>query len=309
MLRIVTILSALLTIATACGANFSAEAKVELSKQSGYVGEPVKYTVSITFDCAEIENVYLTEQGSSPAFELVGKGRTSGQVRRSRNDEKCELVVAEDTYIVTRPGKCTLPGSEYVIVFLTPATGYDPFWGYTQYWEREKVRVKAPAVSFKAKSLPQNKTNVPVGSFSLEVSTNEIDLSKGGNCNIIYTLRGKGYADDNDMPDFKTIFDGALRLNSVTPRTRYYYSEGSLATEITYVCNVTGKEEGSFMIPGAEIEYFDPQTGKYATTTAATYRVKVTSRDKSKEQTNPGMYVIHNLQNSMPTYCHNDLKK
>lgn len=251
--------AALLLLAAPAAADLDpCRAEVRLEPGEAVVGQQVLYGLRIS-SRLDVEQVEWLEPPSFPGFRaerLPGAPQAPASGRRRLREEQRALFpeVAGELVVPGASLRCVAAdGSEWI--------------------------ARVPQASLSVRPLPPDHPQVDlVGPLSLRVRADREELRLGESLRLEVSLRGAGnlWQAPDPFPD-DAAFGGAELFRSrpqlaLEPGTR-------LLVKRDFVYDVVPRRAGALGIPPIEIDYFDPETARFARARAPGFEIAVADRD------------------------------
>jgi hypothetical protein len=235
------------------------EVKLELFKQTVYLGEPFK--ISIIHSYKEKDRVLKRE-----FEEFISKDfwlQSSSEVKIKKEDdttfERYDFIVSALKY-----GTLVLDKQHLRVSHRDPKTNFVKWRDlYT-----DEVFVEV---------LPLPKDTTIVGEFSIEatVDTDTIDENKP----INLTMRVKGYGNFNDIKNIEIDLPNQT-LFKAKPKVQNSYKNNKNYGEFTQIVSIISDQD--YTIPLISLKYFNLETKSLQTTTSKAIKVQITNKTPKK---------------------------
>ena len=113
---------------------------------------------------------------------------------------------------------------------------------------------------------------------------------------IVYTVTGTGNLKYVKLPDLNALYPAELEVYSPNPEVNANVGRNNVSGTARFDYSFMPLESGTFTIPEVTLSYFNPQTGRYETSTARGYNVTVgKGKGSEKSQTRGKMSFNPNL--------------
>jgi len=246
--------------------------RVEVNKRALYLGEALEAEIKIYVRGVNIQqfenltwpsfNGFWSQEIETPSQLVFKKENVGGRIYDVGVMKKYLLFPQQTGTIKIDPTTIDLL---LAVRSNTPQSIFDDFFGGNV--QTENRHILSPAVTINVKSLPENGKPVSfsgaVGLFSMqgeldrqqlkanEAATYHLKVSGTGNLKLIDTPKMVF------PPDFDT-YDPKITENIKTS------SSGASGSKI-FDYPIIPRSAGTFTIPGVELSYFNPVSGKYST--------------------------------------------
>lgn len=235
------------------------EVKLQLSKQTVYVGEPLLVTMIHSYNDKDRVLKKEFEGFVSKDFWLLKSHKVKVEKKDGTTYEKYEFVVSPQKY-----GTLTLEKQLLRVSHRDPKTNY-VMWNelYTK-----KVFIEV---------LPLPKKTTVVGNFLLEahIDTNHIKQNKP----INLTLTVKGYGDFEDIAPF-TLKLPNQTIFTAKPQIKTHYKKNQNYGVFTQKISIISDED--YTIPAIALHYFDLKAKKIQIITTKPIKIKVINKVSKK---------------------------
>ena len=113
---------------------------------------------------------------------------------------------------------------------------------------------------------------------------------------IVYAVTGTGNLKYVKLPDLNALYPAELEVYSPNPEVNANVGRNNVSGTARFDYSFMPLESGTFTIPEVTLSYFNPQTGRYETSTARGYNVTVgKGKGSEKSQTRGKMSFNPNL--------------
>ena len=187
-------------------------------------------------------------------------------------------VIARYIIFPQMTGTLKVTGNTYTVSVDQREYYHDPFFGSLSYSQPLQLNVTPNDLVVNVKPLPSPRPadfSGAVGSFRITSQLKNANLKSNQAGSIVYKVEGTGNIKYVQLPDLAALYPPQIEI--YTPTTNQNVSVGSsnVSGTVTYDYSFMPLEEGNFRIPDVKLVYFNPQTGKYESSTAKGYNVTV----------------------------------
>lgn len=274
--------------------------RMEVSKTDVYKGEPLVASIKIS-TCVNITGLEnpkypalngfwaqeLPITGQSDRREVIGGREYHTQILRQwllypQRSGTLEIEQAQFTALVQ-------------LVTQAPRSGdprYDIFYGGLQQVQNLTTKLATAPVKVKVKELPMPQPagfNGAVGRFELTGIASGDRLSANSAGSITLRLSGTGNFPLIEAP--KITLPAAFEQYDTKTTERLTTTPQGTNGERTYEYPFIARAEGNYTIPGVELTYFDPATGKYNTLNTGDFPFEI-QRDENGGEGASGLGMV-----------------
>lgn len=254
--------------------------RATVSESTAFEQEALVYTVKLYSTYDAIKFIGAT---SAPKFDgfVVEESKdisTSLSFENYQGKTYATAIIARYIIFPQMPGNLKIIGNTYTISVDRREYYHDAFWGNMSYSTPLQLNVTPNDLIINVKSLPEPKPadfSGGVGNFRISSSLNGSSFKTNQAASIVYNVEGTGNIKYIQLPDLSTIYPPEIEV--YTPKTTQDVSVGSsnVSGSVKFDYSFMPMEEGNFIIPDIKLVYFNPATGKYETSIAKGYSIKV----------------------------------
>jgi len=161
----------------------------------------------------------------------------------------------------------------------------DPFFGSTK-----TVKIQSEPVKILVKELPEQGKPADfsgaVGNFVIESSIDTLQTHQNQALTLRYTISGTGNVNAVKLPPLD--LPSNVEIFEPTVERRINNKGKSIRGSVSYEYVLIPRSSGRLRIPPVKFVYFDPARGRYQTSTAPGYNVKVEAVDQTDIATGAG---------------------
>lgn len=228
-------------------------------------------------EVAGVESVY------APDFSGLPNTQSSADTRLEETvvDGQPYFSAVIDRYFlgVNQKGKYTIKGGAYKVGLNRRVRVNDPFWGPMVENEVDVFTLQSPDMKVQATALPEkgrpDDFSGAIGNYEVTAYLPEGIIRAGEDATLIISISGFGDLTDAALPDIRKAFPEDLQFKSMTDNRSHYVKDGRLGSEIEIECTFTPHKEGCYDVKGIDFNFFNSETGQYATATAPEVHVDV----------------------------------
>lgn len=275
--------------------------KADVSRATAYEQEALVYTVKLYTTYDAIKFIGAT---AAPKFEgfVVEESKdisTSLSYETYQGKTYATAVIARYIIFPQMEGQLKVLGNTYTVSVDEREYYHDPFWGSMSVAKPLQLNVKPNDLTVNVKSLPKP---VPanfsggVGQFKITSTLPARNLMSNQAASIVYTVTGTGNLKYVKLPDLNALYPAELEVYSPNPEVNANVGRNNVSGTARFDYSFMPLESGTFTIPEVTLSYFNPQTGRYETSTARGYNVTVgKGKGSEKSQTRGKMSFNPNL--------------
>lgn len=265
--------------------------KAEVSKSSAYEQEALVYTVKLYTTYDAIKFIGATSAPKFEGFVVEESKDVSTQLDYETYGGKTYATAIIARYIIfpQMAGQLKVLGNTYTVSVDEREYYHDPFWGSMSVAKPLQLNVTPNDLTINVKGLP---SPVPanfsggVGNFKITSSLPTQSFLSNQAASIVYTVSGTGNLKYVKLPDLNSIYPPELEVYSPTPEVKAEVGKTNVSGSARFDYSFMPLEAGSFTIPQIDLVFFNPQTGKYETSTAPGYNIEVgKGKGSEKSQT------------------------
>lgn len=271
--------------------------KADVSRTTAYEQEALVYTVKLYTTYDAIKFIGAT---AAPKFEgfVVEESKdvsTSLEYETYNGKTYATAIIARYIIFPQMEGQLKVLGNTYTVSVDEREYYHDPFWGNLSVPKPLQLNVTPNDLVINVKSLP---SPVPanfsggVGQFKLTSELPTQNFLTNQAASVVYTVSGTGNLKYVKLPDLNALYPPQLEVYSPTPDVKANVGRTNVSGTARFDYSFMPLEAGTFSIPSVELVYFNPQTGKYETSTARGYTVAVGKGKGSEKSQTRGMLAF-----------------
>jgi hypothetical protein len=188
------------------------------------------------------------------------------------------IVLKKAAVFPTRAGELTVDPLKIESEAMLPFGSRDPFRSLFAMQTRfTPVQLASPEVTIESRPLPDNKPdsfNGAVGTFALTVNPDRTELEVGESMQLTVTVTGRGNLATMDAPSINV--PAAFDAYDPDVSTLLDRSGNRLNGSKTFRYILIPRTNGTFEVPPVEFSWFDPDAGRYRTSSSSPIPVTVT---------------------------------
>ena len=188
------------------------------------------------------------------------------------------IVLKKAAVFPTRAGELTVDPLKIESEAMLPFGSRDPFRSLFAMQTRfTPVQLASPEVTIESRPLPDGKPdsfNGAVGTFALTVNPDRTELEVGESMQLTVTVTGRGNLATMDAPSINV--PAAFDAYDPDVSTLLDRSGNRLNGSKTFRYILIPRTNGTFEVPPVEFSWFDPDAGRYRTSSSSPIPVTVT---------------------------------
>lgn len=266
--------------------------RATVSESNVYEQQALVYTVKLYTTYDAIKFIGATAAPKFDGFVVEESKAISNSLDYETFNGKTYATAVIARYIIfpQMTGKLKVVGNTYTVSVDQREYYHDPFWGNMAVSSPLQLNVTPNDLTINVKPLPLPKPadfSGGVGRFTVssQLKTNSFKTNQAAS--IEYIVTGTGNLKYIQLPDLSTLYPAQLEV--YTPKTDVKANVGSanVSGSVSFDYSFMPLEEGDFRIPPVSLVYFNPENGKYETTTSKEYGITVgKGKSSGKSQTN-----------------------
>lgn len=271
--------------------------KADVSKSTAYEQEALVYTVKLYTTYDAIKFIGAT---AAPKFEgfVVEESKdisTSLEYETYNGKTYATAVIARYIIFPQMQGQLKVLGNTYTVSVDEREYYHDPFWGNMSVPKPLQLNVTPNDLTISVKALP---SPVPanfsggVGQFKISSDLPSQNFLTNQAASVVYTVTGTGNLKYVKLPDLNALYPPQLEVYSPTPEVNANVGRSNVSGTAKFDYSFMPLEAGTFSIPSVELVYFNPQSGRYETSTARGYTVNVGKGKGSEKSQTRGMLAF-----------------
>lgn len=267
--------------------------RANVSSTTVYEQQAIVYTVKLYSTYSAIKFVGAT---AAPKFDgfVVEESKdisSSLSVETYQGKSYATAVIARYIIFPQMTGNLKISGNTYTVSVDQREYYHDPFWGNMSYSSPLQLNVTPNDLVVNVRALPAPKPADfcgGVGKFSLSSHLKQSEFKTNQAAQIEYVVSGTGNIKYVQLPDLSTIYPSELEVYTPNSKQSINVGSSSVSGSVNFDYSFMPLEEGQFIIPEIKLVYFNPETGKYETSVAKGYTIKVGKGNQSASSANAG---------------------
>lgn len=250
------------------------------NKTTAYEQEAIEYTVKLYSTYSRIKFIGATDSPKFDGFVVEESDDISHQLTAETYNGKqyATAVIARYVIFPQMTGKLKVIGNTYTVSADRSEVYNLGFWGNVTSYEPVQLNVSPNDLVVDVKALPSPRPadfSGGVGKFSISSELSNPNLLTNTAGEINYTVSGHGNIKYISLPDLNALYPKQLEVFSPTTDVKAKVGRTNVSGSVTFDYSFMPLEEGSFRIPPVRLTYFNPETGRYETSEAKGYEVRV----------------------------------
>ncbi|MDE6444245.1 MAG: BatD family protein [Muribaculaceae bacterium] len=272
--------------------------KADVSKSTAYEQEALVYTVKLYTTYDAIKFIGAT---AAPKFEgfVVEESKdisTSLEYETYNGKTYATAIIARYIIFPQMQGQLKVLGNTYTVSVDEREYYHDPFWGNMSVPKPLQLNVTPNDLSINVKALPSpvpSNFSGGVGQFKITSELPSQNFLSNQAASVVYTVTGTGNLKYVKLPDLNALYPAQLEVYSPTPEVTANVGRTNVSGTAKFDYSFMPLEPGTFTIPSVDLVYFNPQSGRYETSTARGYTVNVGKGKGSEKSQTRGMLAFH----------------
>ena len=254
--------------------------RAEVSQSSVFVQQAIMYTVKLYSTYEAIKFIGATASPKFDGFVVEESKDISTSLEYETLDGKTYATAVIARYIIfpQKEGVLKVSGNTYTVSVDQREYYHDPWYGNLSVAKPLQLNVTPNDLSIKVNPLPHP---VPpdfcggVGNFKINSSLPSQTFKTNQAASIIYTIEGSGNLKYISMPDLQKIYPSELEVYTPSSDVNVKVGRNDVSGFIKYDYSFMPLESGVFKIPDVKLVFFNPEIGRYETSTASGYNIEV----------------------------------
>lgn len=269
--------------------------KANVSRTTAYEQEALVYTVKLYTTYDAIKFIGATAAPKFEGFVVEESKDVSNQLEYETVGGKTYATAIIARYIIfpQMAGQLKVLGNTYTVSVDEREYYHDPFWGSMSVAKPLQLNVTPNDLTIDVKSLPTPQPanfSGGVGHFSITSTLPAQTFLSNQAASVVYTVTGTGNLKYVKLPDLNALYPPQLEVYSPTPDVQTTVGKTNVSGTARFDYSFMPLESGSFRIPDVDLVYFNPESGKYETSTARGYDITVgKGKGSEKSQTRGNM--------------------
>lgn len=265
--------------------------RANVSSTTAYEQQALVYTVKLYTTYDAIKFIGASAAPKFDGFVVEESKDISNSLNYETYQGKTYATAIIARYIIfpQMTGSLKVTGNTYTVSVDRREYYHDPFFGNMSYSTPLQLNVTPNDLVINVRELPAPKPadfSGAVGTFRISSKLNTNSFRANQAASIIYTVEGTGNIKYLQLPDLSALYPSEIEVYS--PKTTPHITVGStnVSGTMTFDYSFMPLEEGEFAIPDVKLIYFNPQSGKYETSVARGYKIKVGKGAPGSENAN-----------------------
>ncbi len=265
--------------------------KATANRSTAYEQEAIEYTVKLYTTYSRIKFIGATDAPKFDGFVVEESDDISHQLTAETYNGKTYATAVIARYVIfpQMTGKLKVTGNTYTVSADRSEIYNLGFWGNVTTYEPVQLNVTPNDLVIDVKALPAPRPadfSGGVGKFSITSKFDNNGLLTNTASGIQYEITGQGNLKYITLPDLNKLYPSELEVFSPTSDVKAKVGRSNVSGTVTFDYSFMPLEEGTFEIPPVRLCYFNPETGKYETSEARGYTVRVgKGKESAKSQT------------------------
>lgn len=254
--------------------------KAEVSQSSAYVNQAILYTVKLYSTYDAIKFIGATASPKFDGFVVEESKDISTALEYETYDGKTYATAIIARYIIfpQHEGTLSVKGNTYTVSVDQREYYRAPWYGQISVPKPMQLNVTPNELTVNVKALP---SPVPadfsggVGQFKLSSELPDQNFVTNQVASVVYEVEGSGNIKYITLPDLQKIYPDELEVYSPTTETDVTVGRTQVSGSVKYDYSFMPLEAGNFRLPEVKLVYFNPSSGRYETSVAKGYNIKV----------------------------------
>lgn len=261
------------------------------NRTTAYEQEAIEYTVKLYSTYSRIKFIGATDAPKFDGFVVEESDDISHSLTAETYNGKTYATAVIARYVIfpQMTGKLKVTGNTYTVSADRSEVYNIGFFGNITSYEPVQLNVTPNDLVIDVKALPFPRPanfSGGVGKFSIKSQLDRSNLLTNTAAGITYTVSGQGNLKYIQLPDLNSLYPKQLEVFTPTTDVKAKVGRTNVSGSVEFDYSFMPLEEGTFRIPGVELSYFNPETGRYETATANGYEVTVgRGKESAKSQT------------------------
>ena len=265
--------------------------KVEVSKQSCYVGEPIVATYKL---CSRLRS--QSKVTKQPSFS----GCTVVELTSSQQEQHVEKINGQvyNVFVIRKvqltpldAGQLTLPATSVentVSLYRASQSSTDIFGNQNGEGEEHVVALENKPLTVTVKPIPPYSGSMPfsgaIGNFSLAMKTAENVYTTNGTNHLLLIIQGVGNLQPVKVPAIN--WPKGIEPFEATEKEETDRESNPIITQKTFAIPFVADAKGNYVLPPLSFTYFDPNANKYVTKATNSFLFQVIEGSKNTTVSN-----------------------
>lgn len=264
--------------------------RANVSKTTAYEQEALVYTVKLYTTYSSIKFIGATDAPKFDGFVIEESNNVSNQLTYEtyQGRQYATAIIARYIIFPQMSGTLKVIGNKYTVS--TDAEEYydDPYYMRLTVRRPIQLNVTPNDLTINVKALPSPRPanfSGGVGKFNISSSLKSSNAVANQAASIEYTVTGVGNLKYVHLPDLNALYPDEIEVFSPKTDVKAVVGSDNVSGSVVFDYSMMPVEQGEFKIPAVELVYFNPETGKYETSTSRSYTLNVArGNDDSKSQ-------------------------
>lgn len=254
--------------------------KASVNAANIYEQQAIVYTVKLytTYDAIKFIGAAAAPKFDGFVVEESKDVSTAFNFETYNGKSYATAVIAKYIIFPQMTGELKVKGNTYTVSVDQREYYHDPFWGQMTVAKPLQLNVTPNDLVISVKPLPSPKPSNfsgGVGKFNISSQLKSNDFKTNQVSSIVYTVTGIGNLKYIQLPDLSTIYPNQIELYSPTTDVKTHVGSTDVSGSVSFDYSFMPLEEGDFTLPKIDFVYFNPESGKYETTTSKSYNITV----------------------------------
>lgn len=262
--------------------------RASVSKTTAYEQEALVYTVKLYSTYGSIKFIGATEAPKFDGFVIEESDAISKQLVAENYGGRMYATAVIARYIIfpQMSGKLKIIGNTYTVSTDAQEYYHDPYFSMLTVRRPIQLNVSPNDLVIDVKALPAPRPanfSGGVGNFTISSNLKNTNPVANQAASITYTISGEGNLKYVHLPDLNVLYPDQLEVFTPTTDIQTNVGTSNVTGSVKFDYSFMPLEQGDFTIPPIELVYFNPTTGRYETTTAKGYNIKVGKGSESSK--------------------------
>lgn len=272
--------------------------RASVSKTTAYEQEALVYTIKLYSSYAGVKFVGATSAPVFDGFVIEESKINTMQLDYETYNGKTYATAVIARYIIfpQMAGDLKVLGNTYTVSVNSQEYYADPYFGQLAVNRPVQLNVKPNDLAVNVKALPTPRPanfSGGVGKFSMSSEIRSTELRTNQAASVIYKVAGAGNLKYVKLPDLNTMYPAQLEVYSPTTEVNSSVQGGNTSGTVIFDYSFMPLETGQFKIPSVDLVYFNPETGKYETSSAKGYTIDVSKGEVSAKSQTKDRLIFH----------------
>lgn len=264
--------------------------RASVSKTNVYEQEAIVYTIKLYTTYQYIKFLGATAAPKFEGFVIEEDKVADAQQSFENYNGRTYKAAVVCRYIIfpQKAGKLKITGNTYTVSADAMEYYNDPYFQRMVVKRPVELNITPNDLVIDVKELPSPRPanfSGGVGKFSITSSLPSQSFKTNQAAVIKYTVSGHGNLKYINLPDLSSVYPSQLEVFTPESSINASVQGSTVGGSVVFTCSFMPVETGEFSIPPVSLVYFNPETGKYETSQARGYTIKVgqgSASDKSQ---------------------------